>query len=88
MKYNYTLFELINRYSTWANFKWCCLIHDPVRDRMFAFDFEKNKSITINKVISRIISNGDLDKCFDLDELTTFIVLVPKKFRKNLLTFL
>lgn len=88
MKYNYTLYELINRYCSWAKFDWCVLVHDPVRERMFAYDFDKNKSVTINYVLKRIIDNRDLDKCFDLDELTTLMILVPKKFKKDVLTFI
>lgn len=88
MKYNYSLFELISRYCRWANFDWCALVHDPLKDLMFAYDFDKNKSITINKVIRRILDNKNLDECFDLYEISTFMVLVPRKFRKEILTFL
>lgn len=88
MKYNYPLYELINRYCTWAKFDWCCLIYNPTGDTMSAYDFEENKPRTMNYVIKCMIDNGMLNECFTLEELTTLYVLVPKKFKKEIMYYL
>lgn len=88
MKYNPLLFDLLDKYTTWAKFDWCCLVYSPTTEDMYIYDNEDKKKRTINYLIKTILDNGMLDECFTLDELTLLYILVPKKFKKEIAYYL
>jgi hypothetical protein len=84
MKYNPLLFDLLDKYTTWAKFDWCCLVHSPITETMYIMDMEHNKKRTINYLIKTILDNGMLDECFTLEELSLLYIVAPKKFKKGI----
>lgn len=84
MKYDEYLYMFLNKYTRWAKFDWCLLIHDQHNDKMYVYDMEDHKRRSISYVISMMIENGMLNECFTQGELEMLLYSVPKRFKKEI----
>lgn len=88
MNYNEDLFNYLWKYVEWAKFNWCSLIYNPIKNKMFAYDFEDKKVRSISYVIQCMLDNGMLDECFSQHEIKELIKVVPKRFKPYMRDYL
>ena len=84
MKYDDYLFKIINKYTRWAKFDWCLLIHDKHTNKMYTYDIEDHTRRSISYIIECMLENGMLNECFTQDELEILLSSVPKRFKKEI----
>lgn len=77
------IYDLIYKYSQWANFDWLWMYFDRKGVIRF-YDYEEKQPTSLTKVLRSIFDNGMLDECFSEHELEVFFDYVPDEFKMEI----
>lgn len=80
MKIN--VYELINKYVSWAGFDWLHIYFDKL-GRLRFHDYEERRPISFNETLRWIFENGMLDECFTQEELERLFNVVPDTYKMD-----
>lgn len=81
------MYDLLDKYLTWAKFDWCYITISRTGKLKF-YDLEEHKYRSLSYILRCILDNGMLDECYTNDEIITLMHFAPPRFVKEISLYL
>ena len=80
------MYDLLDKYLTWAKFDWCYMRELP-NGKLSFYDLEEHKKRSLSYVLHCILDNGMLNDCYNKDEIIALAYLSPPRFSKEIILY-